>query len=308
MAAIWPFRHFGLKVVSVVLAVFLWLIVAGEETVERGLRVPIEFQQFPEGLEIVEEPPTAVDVRIRGAASRVAQMTSGDITAVIDLREADAGQRLYQITPESMRVPFGVEVVQVIPSTVAMTFERSATKQVPVVPVVAGQPSPGYVIGEITSEPRVVEVVGPSSAVSAATEALTETVNVEGAREPVTREVTVGFREPSLRLANPRRASVTVRIRPASWERTVEGRPVEIRNLDAGLVAEATPATVDVQLQGSWEGLGRAAAGEVQAYVDMEGLGAGQHALDVKVDVPIDTGVISIEPPVVEVTVQRARD
>ena len=35
-------QHPGLKVLSVGLAVLLWLIVAGEETVERGLRVPLE--------------------------------------------------------------------------------------------------------------------------------------------------------------------------------------------------------------------------------------------------------------------------
>ena len=48
----WPFGHFGLKAVSVGLAIALWIAVAGEETVERGLRVPLELQQFPPGLEL----------------------------------------------------------------------------------------------------------------------------------------------------------------------------------------------------------------------------------------------------------------
>ena len=38
---IWPFRHFGLKLLSVALAVLLWMVVSGEETVERGLRDPL---------------------------------------------------------------------------------------------------------------------------------------------------------------------------------------------------------------------------------------------------------------------------
>ena len=37
------------------LAVLLWMVVAGEETVERGLRVPLELQQFPAGLELQGE-------------------------------------------------------------------------------------------------------------------------------------------------------------------------------------------------------------------------------------------------------------
>ena len=47
MRRMWPFRHFGLKLMSVALAVLLWMTVSGEETVERGLRVPLELQQFP---------------------------------------------------------------------------------------------------------------------------------------------------------------------------------------------------------------------------------------------------------------------
>ena len=54
---IWPFRHFGLKLLSLGLALSLWMVVSGEETVERGLRVPLELQQFPAGLELQGDAP-----------------------------------------------------------------------------------------------------------------------------------------------------------------------------------------------------------------------------------------------------------
>ena len=62
------FRNLSLKVVSVVLAALLWLIVSGERTVERALRIPLEFTNIPAQLELVGEPPTVVDVRVRGAS------------------------------------------------------------------------------------------------------------------------------------------------------------------------------------------------------------------------------------------------
>ena len=46
------------------------MVVAGEQTVERGLRVPLELQQFPAGLELQGEPPALVDVRVRGVVRR----------------------------------------------------------------------------------------------------------------------------------------------------------------------------------------------------------------------------------------------
>src|SRR5216684_1201715 len=106
MRAIWPFRHFGLKLLSVSLALSLWIVVAGEETVERGLRVPLELQQFPPGLELLDEPPSTVDVRVRGASGALGRVSPGDIVSVLDLRGARAGRRLYHLTPEQVRTPF----------------------------------------------------------------------------------------------------------------------------------------------------------------------------------------------------------
>ena len=67
-AVAWPFRHFGLKVLSLGLALLLWMVVSGEETVERGLRIPLELQQIPNGLEVLGDVPATIDVRVRGAS------------------------------------------------------------------------------------------------------------------------------------------------------------------------------------------------------------------------------------------------
>src|SRR5439155_13761980 len=102
------------------------------------------------------------------------------------------GRRLYQVTPEQVRAPFGVEIVQVTPPSIALVFERSASRQVPVVPAVEGVPAPGFTVGKPTSNPKTVEVVGPESAVARVTEALTEPVSVAGARQTVTETVSIG--------------------------------------------------------------------------------------------------------------------
>ena len=82
----WPFRHLGLKLWSIALAVLLWMVVAGEETVERGMRIPLELQQFPSGLELQSEAPSTVDVRVRGGSGALSRLSPVDIVAVLDLR------------------------------------------------------------------------------------------------------------------------------------------------------------------------------------------------------------------------------
>lgn len=308
MRAIWPFRHFGLKLLSVALALLLWMVVAGEERVERGLRVPLELQQFPEGLELLGDVPTTVDVRVRGASGALSRVSAGDIVAVLDLRGAKPGKRVFPVTPEQVRAPFGVQIVQVTPATVAMTFEPTASRTVPVSADIEGQPAAGYVVGKKTVDPPTVEIVGPESVVRRAAEALTEPVYVAGAREQVQESATVGMADPALRLKTRRPVTVTVEIVPAPLERTVHNRPVHLRNLSPILTATAIPDVVDVGLRGSREALSRVEPDDVIAYVDLAGLGVGEYTMTVRADSSRDAGVTHMTPSMIQVRISSAKN
>ena len=209
-------RHLGLKLVSVVLAALLWIAVAGEQTVERALRIPLEFSNLPAQLEVVGDPPAVVDVRIRGSSGSLNRIAAGELNAILDLRAARAGRRLFHLGGNDVRRPFGVDVVQVTPSTVVMTFEPSAAKVVPVVPNVEGSPADGFLIGTVTAEPATVEVLGPVSVLKGLTEAITEPVSVTGASMPVSETVTIGVADPAARLRTPQTARVVVTVSEAT--------------------------------------------------------------------------------------------
>lgn len=299
----WPLGHIGLKIVSVGIGVALWVAVAGEEVVERGLRVPLELQQFPVGLELVEEPPTLVDVRVRGTSGVLARTVPGDIIAVIDLKGTRVGRRLYQLAPEHVRVPFGVDVVQIAPATIALEFEETMARKVPVVPSVDGDPAPGFIAGRAEIVPPEVEIAGPTSAVQAARDALTEPIAIGGATEPVSATVTVGVLNPLLRVRGPRSVTVTVPIVPGPRERTFRGQPVHLRGLGSSMSAQAVPPDVVVLVRGSREGVGRVGASDIVAYVDLAGLGPGQYNLPVGVETAGAAGVVRIEPATVQVSI-----
>jgi YbbR domain-containing protein len=207
-----PFRHLGLKVVSVVLAALIWLVVSGEQTVERGFRIPLEFSNLPSGLELASDAPTVVDVRVRGSSGALGRLTPGELVAILDLRLAKAGQRLFHMTGSDVRAPFGVDVVLVTPSSLAITFEPSASKQVAVSPIVEGEPAAGFEVRKVTAEPAVVVVSGPTTAVRATAEAITEPVSVAGATATVTELVNVGVADPAVHLRSAEAVRVTVTI------------------------------------------------------------------------------------------------
>jgi YbbR domain-containing protein len=209
------FQNLALKVVSVVLAALLWLIVSGEQTVERVLRIPLEYTNIPEQLELVGDTPTVVDVRLRGSSGTLGRLSSGELAAVLDVRSPRPGQRLYHLTGSDVRAPFGVDVVQVTPSSIALFFERSSAKTVPVLPVLEGQPAQGYMVDKVTADPSKVDIIGPASSLKLLSSAVTEAVSVEGAVKDVVETVTVGPADPAVRLRGPETtARVTVSIVP----------------------------------------------------------------------------------------------
>jgi hypothetical protein len=89
-----------------------------------------------------------------------------------------------------VRAPFGVEVVQVAPPTVVFVFEPTAVKRCRSRRRSRVIRLPGYVVGTMTVDPPTVEITGPESAVKQATEAVTETVALDGAVADVTESVT----------------------------------------------------------------------------------------------------------------------
>jgi len=299
-----PFRNIGLKLLAVILAVLLWLTIAGEHVVERSVRVPLEFRNIPDVLEIVGNTPDTVDVRVRGSSALLSRMQPGEIVAVLDLGSARAGSRLFHIRTDEVRAPFGVEVSQVIPSTLALELEKSARRQVPIVPATEGDPAPGFVIGRKTADPATVEIVGPESRVRQVTEATTEPVSIKDATSRVRDGVTAGVVDTSVRLVQPQVVQVTVDIWAAPAERQIADVPVRYRNAAPGVTAQLAPRFVHLSVRGAQDVLAPLQSDSIQAFVDLAGLGAGRYNLRVQVDPTERFGVVAIDPAVVAVTIK----
>lgn len=299
-----PFRNLGLKLMALVLATGLWFTVAGEPQVERAIRVPLEFRNKPTHLEIVGEPLASVDIRVIGSSAILSRMEPGELVAVLDLSGARPGSRLFNMRLDSVRVPYGVEVQNIAPATVPLELELSLQRTLTVMPAIEGEPAPGFVTGEVISEPAKVEVIGPESHVRALPYATTEPVSIEGARADVRDTVTIGLSDATVKLVEPRSAAVTVQVRPAPIERELEDVPVRWRNLGQGYTARVSPRVVRVTVRGGREAVEEMRAETIDAFVDLAGLGPGQYNLRVQFDPTQNFGVSATAPAVVQVTIK----
>ena len=203
-----PFRNLGLKVVALGLGSLLWLVVSGHQ-VERSVRVPLEYRKRPPALEITGDPPETVEVWVRGSSSQISRLGLGDVVAFVDLTGAKPGQRLF---PLHVDQGFGIEVTRKDPPDVTLSLEPSGSATVPIVPTIDGQPAAGFAVQSTSVEPKMVDVVGPVSALKDLKSAITDRISIEGLRNSVTEVVNVGVSDANLRLRQSVAAHVTITI------------------------------------------------------------------------------------------------
>ncbi len=288
-------RHVGLKLLSVVVATLLWMVVTGDPVVERTMRVGLELQRAPVGLELVGGVPDTVAVRVRGPASRLSGLAPADVSAIVDLDGVRAGRRLFPLTPDQVTAPFGIDVMQVTPPALPLTFEATASAVVPVRPRVEGTPVPGHSVTNVSVTPSQVRVEGPESVVRGLTEVFTELVSIERATSLVREAVTIDTSESALRLSGGATAVVTITIAADTTERTLTGVPIHLRGRASG---QLMPTVAAVTIQGASEIVRELTAGDITLFVDIQGDMPGRE-LVVQAESSPRYVVRSIVPPAV---------
>ena len=111
-------------------------------------------------------------------------------------------------------MPYGIEIVQVGPSTLTMEFEMSGMRTVPVEPDDRGPAGARLRSDQGDERSGDGRSGGPESALKRLQAAITEPVSVSDQTRPVREVVTIGVPDSSLRLRSPQTAVVTVTIAP----------------------------------------------------------------------------------------------
>jgi YbbR domain-containing protein len=203
-------HNLGLKLLSLALAVGLWLAVASDPPAEVAVDVPIEFRNIPENLEISSENIPRAQVRVRGPRRIVRRLQPADISADIELDGMKPGERTFDLTADQIHQPKELEVVQIVPSEFHLTFDARLTRQVPVHPRVVGSFAPGYKIGSVAAEPSTVTISGPQKRVEAVEAAITDPVDASGTMDRATFVRHAYVSDPLIQVMNSNPVRVTV--------------------------------------------------------------------------------------------------
>jgi YbbR domain-containing protein len=203
-------HNIGLKILSLVIAVVLWAVVTRDPMAEIALNVPIEFHHVPKNLEISSEVIPQAQIRIRGPVRVIRDIAQTDVHPIIDLEGVTPGEKTFDLTTKQIHLPRQVDVVQVVPTQLRVSFDRRMTKEVEVKPRVTGTFASGYRILSATVEPNRIAIVGPERRVKMIDDAVTDPVDATGVLGTATFLTNVFIADPLVRPVNPEPVRVTV--------------------------------------------------------------------------------------------------
>ena len=204
-------HNFWLKLLSLLLAVGLWFVIASDERpAEVAVRAPIVFQNVPSDLEISSELIPEAQIRIRGPERVIRQIRATDVHAEIELGGVKAGERTFDLTSQQVRHPREVSVVQVVPSQLHLAFDTRETREVEIRPRVTGNFVEGEQIASVKADVEKVTITGPRRHVERVDSATTDPVDASGTVSQATFVTNVYVSDPLVQVVRPTTIHVTV--------------------------------------------------------------------------------------------------
>lgn len=204
------FAHFGYKVISLALALGLWWAVSHDPVAEVEVNVPIEFHRIPANLEISSMSIPEAQVRVRGPERVIHELRTQEVHVELDLAGVRAGERTFDLTGQQVHLPRELEVTQIVPGQVRLSFDVSLTRQVDVRPRVIGTFAAGYRIAQVLTDPANVSISGPTQHVQAVESVTTDPVDATGAMGHETFTTNAFVPDPLVQVVRPTPVRVTV--------------------------------------------------------------------------------------------------
>ncbi len=298
-----PFtKNLGLKFLALVLAVVLWFTAVGKEMAEVGLTVPLEMVNFPEEKVVANHVPDGISVRIRGSVTLTRQVANRRLRFSLDLADAQSGPNQFTLHPDALGLPRGLEVTRLTPSTITVELEGMTQKQVSLLPVIKGEPVSGFMIEDITLDPKTVTVRGPESVIDSLDILWTEPIDVTQMSESGTIQAQPSLPGVAVTLVDPVKIEAHLKIGDKAVTRTFHDFPVEAINTDKDYTIE--PKTVTLTIRGPHSTMVQLSSGKaLHARINLADLGPGKYVRSVEVAAPPDMDVIHIEPEKIQVEI-----
>ena len=306
----WLTKNWGLKLISLLLAIALWYYAVGEESIEVTRIVPLRIVVKNQQMSILKTTARAVQVTFVAPRALLSDLTREGIRATHDIGKdvKKAGDYSFRLEPRELRIQNPqIRITKIEPDIIQVTLDELIAQKLPVKPNFVGEPAFGYKVEEAQIElsPNAVMVEGPKAQLEKIDSIKTEKIDLVGRVRSLRRTVTLDLPE-NLKLLSEPYIDVYVPIYEASDEKNMENIPVKlVTGASGNRKAELQPAKVSLVLRSSQKRFESLKPEDILALADVSALPQGEHTVPVKVVLPEGVMLKEDKPLTVKVILKK---
>jgi YbbR domain-containing protein len=276
-------RNMGLRVISVLLAIGLWVFVnAVQPGSVQTFHVPVNYRGLPPGFIITNQHPGSVTIQVTGPRTLLSIIDPDRLTLKIDLNGVGVGQASFKVVPEAFPVPRKTNVESISPSQIVLDVDKIIAREAPVHLALTGKVADGYKITQTEIVPNAVRLRGPSKELAQIERVETEAFDVAGLSAEASRDLPLVAPGGMVRV-NPTQVTARVVLAEVIGDREYRRLPVQVR--DSGYRFNVIPQRINLTVRGPRLKLGKLdLRGAV--YVEADGMPPGYYDMPVQVTLP----------------------
>ncbi len=200
------------KIVALLIACVLWAAAQGVTDVEQSFDIPVQVENVPDSLVVVEESAHEINLRVMGSRAALRQVPKNVLHYAVSFEDAKAGEARLAVNKEQIALPRGARIVASSPSTLVYALESVSSKVVPVRADLTGELPAGYKLARVSIEPKELAITGARSAVRKVREVVTDRIELANLRETTTLESPVALGYPHVWRKDPDDAPIRIKI------------------------------------------------------------------------------------------------
>jgi uncharacterized protein (TIGR00159 family) len=122
----WSFLTHNLwaKGMAVALAAVLWVALAGQQSSEISMTIPVEYQQIAPHIELRGDVPREVNIRLRGSQLALEALRSRQVRARVSLAQVREGINYFLLTRNQIDLPAGIDLTEIRPALLLIEVQK----------------------------------------------------------------------------------------------------------------------------------------------------------------------------------------
>lgn len=306
----WLTKDWGLKLISLILAVGLWYYAVGEESVEVTRVVPLSIQLKNEKISILKTSAKNVQITLAAPRGLISDLASEEILAVHEIGGdvKTAGEYTFRLEPRDIKITTPqIRVTAIKPEVVHVTIDELIVQKLKIEPNLVGEPAFGYkvMVDQIEVDPNALLVEGPKGELEKMAALKTENIDLVGRIRSFRRTVELDIPS-NMKPMSDALVDLYVPIQEESGEKLFENIPVKILELpEEDAKIELDPQNISFTLKGPQKQLESLEPSKIFVYVDLSSLSSGQHEVPVSMLLPDTVSRKDDAPLLVRVKIKK---